>query len=285
MNLDKIKYYMNLCIMSETFTKYYKLKKKYENQIKKQKKKIIEKGLSLKEKNKEFKSLKFTCINCERPVNMIFTNTEETLEVICGDTENPCNLNIKIEKSITIQKEDYLNTLYGELQDMKETIIRIKLNLLYKFDNEENVLSQFEELKKTIKQTNTLIEKTKQTFSENVKKVENTMEYNEKKAEFYISLDEYKTLLNSFLTEPVNPEAYLRDALDVYINKLVVLQEEMRKLMYDYYGVDVTPIKKGKKQKDGTKPSYSIVSFYKQKYGLENTEISVKEEKVILNKK
>lgn len=280
---------MNLCIMSETFTKYYKLKKKYENQIKEQKKKIIEKGikkgLSLEKKNEEFKSLKFKCLNCDRPVNMIFTNTEETLEVICGDTENPCNLNLKIEKSKAIQKEDYLNTLYGELQDMKETIIRIKLNLLYKFDNEENVLSQFEELKKTIKQTNTLIEKTKQTFSENVKKVENTMEYNEKKAEFYIYLDQYKTLLNSFLTEPVNPEAYLRDALEVYINNLVVLQEEMRKLMYHYYGVDVTLIKKGKKQKDGSKPSYSIVSFYKQKYGLENTEISVKEEKVILNKK
>jgi hypothetical protein len=285
MNLGKIKYYMILCIMSETFTKYYKLKKKYENQIKKQKKKIIEEGLPLEEKNKEFKKLKFKCLNCDRLVNMIFTNTEETLEVICGDTENPCNLNLKIEKSKAIQKEDYLNTLYGELQDMKETIIRIKLNLLYKFDNEENVLSQFEELKKTIKQTNTLIEKTKQTFSENVKKVENTMEYNEKKAEFYISLDEYKTLLNSFLTEPVNPEAYLRDALEVYINNLVVLQEEMRKLMYHYYGVDVTLIKKGKKQKDGPNPSYSIVSFYKQKYGLENTEISVKEEKVILNKK
>lgn len=266
--------------MSQVFTKYYKLKKKYDNQIQKQKKSIIKDGgLTPKEKNKAFKSLKFKCLNCDRPVNMIFTNTEETLEVICGDTENPCNLTIKIEKGLNIQKDEYLDGLYQDLQKAKESIILHKLDLLYKFDNEDNVLQLFEKSKTTIKETKKLIENIQQTFSENIKKVENTMEYNEKKAEFYISLDEYKTLLKSYLEEPVNPEAFLRDALEVYINKLVVLQEEMRKLMYRYYGIDVAIIKKSKKL------NYVVANFYKQKYGLENTEISVKQEKVLLNKK
>lgn len=266
--------------MSEIFTKYYKLKKKYDNQIKKQKKSIIKDDvLTQKEKHKAFKSLKFKCLNCDRPVNMIFTNTEETLEVICGDTENPCNLNIKIEKGLNIQKDEYLDGLYQDLQNAKESIIRHKLDLLYKFDNEENVLELFEKSKTTIKDTNKLIDNIRQTFSENVKKVENTMEYNEKKAEFYISLDEYKSLLKNYLEEPVNPEAFLRDALEVYINKLVVLQKEMRELMYHYYGVDVQLIKESKKL------NYVIANFYKQKYGLEDTEISVKQEKILVNKK
>lgn len=266
--------------MSQTFTKYYKLKKKYDNQIKKQKKSLIKDGgLTQKEKHKAFKSLKFKCLNCDRNVNMIFTNTEDTLEVICGDTENPCNLNIKIEKGLNIQKDEYLDGLYQDLQMAKESIIRHKLDLLYKFDTEENVLELFEKSKTTIKDTNKLIDNIRQTFSENVKNVENTMEYNEKKAEFYISLDEYKSLLKSYLEEPVNPEAFLRDALEVYINKLVVLQKEMRELMYHYYGVDVEEIKKSKKL------SFIVANFYKQKYGLKDTEISVKEEKVLVNKK
>ena len=276
---------MNLCIMSETFTKYYKLKKKYDNQIKKQKKLIIKDGgLTQKEKHKAFKSLKFKCLNCDRPVNMIFTNTEDTLEVICGDTENPCNLSIKIDKGLNIQKEDYLDGLYQDLQQAKESIIRHKLDLLYKFDNEDNVLEIFENTKTTIKETKKLIDNIQQTFSENIQKVENTMKYNEKKAEFYISLDQYKTLLKSYLEEPVNPEAFLRDALEVYINKLVVLQEEMRELMYHYYGIDVLEIK-DKTKKGKEKPIYFIVNFYKQKYGLEDTEINVKVEKVVANKK
>jgi len=210
---------------------------------------------------------------------MIFTNTEETLEVICGDTENPCNLNIKINKGLSIQKDDYLDELYQDLQNAKESIIRDKLDLLYKFDSQDNILELFETTKTKIKDTKKLIDGIKQTFSENVKKVENTMTYNEKKAEFYISLDEYKTLLKSYLEEPVNPEAFLRDAIEVYNTKLVVLQEEMRKLSYRYYGIDIEKVKKSKTLE------YVIGNFYKQKYGLEDTEFTIKDEKQVTNKK
>ena len=82
---------------------YYKLKNNYENEILKEKKKIIKnQELSWKEKRNEFKSFKPKCINCKRPVGTIFSikyNTEvefRELKAICGSRTDPCNLNINI---------------------------------------------------------------------------------------------------------------------------------------------------------------------------------------------
>ena len=63
--------------------------------------------------------------------------------------------------------------------------------------------------------------------------------------------------------------------MDVYLEKLVILQKDMRKLKYNYYGIEIEEIKTGS----------DISHFYKERYNLENTQITLKEEKKISNKK
>ena len=55
---------------------YYKLKRDYESAIDKDIKKL-DKGMSIKEKRKEFQKLKPKCIDCNRPVGTIFSNKYE----------------------------------------------------------------------------------------------------------------------------------------------------------------------------------------------------------------
>lgn len=266
--------------MSKVFNKYYTLKRKYDGKVEKYINDLIKEkeDLSSKERRLLFKKKKFLCLNCERPVNMIFTETDTELKVICGDTSEPCNLNITIEKGKYIQKDDYLQELYEELQELKEKIIINKLDLMFEYDNEEKVLENFESTKQDINKITKQIEQINRDFNESMQTVEKKISYNEKKVEFYISLEEFKELLQSYVKERVNNYAFLRDALELYMNKIVILQEQMRDLKYNYYGIDSEQI--GSKKK-----GYKKFYFYKERYSLEDTQVVIKEEKKLISKK
>ena len=267
--------------MSKLFTKYYSLKEKYDKTVEKYVKKLIkDDNLDKKEKRKLFKQKKFKCLNCKRDVNMVFINTTDKLKVICGDTNQPCKLKITIEKGKYIQKDDYLYELHDILQELREKIIESKLDLMFNYENEDSVLEIFESTKEDISNISKQIEQINISFNETNQTAENKILYDEKKAEFYISLGEFKALIDSYLKEGPNQQAFLRDALDVYIEKLVVLQKQMTELRYNYYGIE-----KEEKKIPGKKITYVVGHFYKERYSLENTEITIKEEKKIANKK
>ena len=267
--------------MSKLFTKYYNLKEKYDKQKDKFVSKLIkDETLTVKEKRKLFKQKKFKCLNCKREVNMVFLDTANKLKVICGDTNEPCKLNLTIEKGKYIQKDDYLYELEEMLQELKEKIISSKLDLLFNYENEESVLEIFKTTKEDITKITKQIQDINVSFNETNETAEKKILFDEKKAEFYISLGEFNGLLNSYKKEGPNQQAFLRDAMDVYIEKLVVLQREMRELKYNYYGIEFEEMKVG-----GKKGSYNISHFYKDRYSLENTQITIQKEKKISNKK
>jgi ribosomal protein S14 len=66
----------NIPDVKEALNEYFKLKLKYETQIKENKKKIINnQALSNREKRSEYLKLKPKCINCKRPSGTIFKTT------------------------------------------------------------------------------------------------------------------------------------------------------------------------------------------------------------------
>ena len=262
--------------MSKLFTKYYNLKEQYDKERNKFIFKLTkDETSSKKEKRKLFKQRKLKCLNCKRNVNMVFLNTHDELKVICGDTNEPCKLNLTIEKGKHIQKDDYLYELEDMLQELKEKIISSKFDLLFNYENEDSVLEIFETTKEDITKITKQIQQINESFNETNETAEKKILFDEKKAEFYISLGEFNGLLNSYKKEGPNQQAFLRDAMDVYLEKLVILQRDMRKLKYNYYGIEIEEIK----------TTSDISHFYKERYNLENTQITLREEKKISNKK
>ena len=92
--------------VKEALNEYFKLKLKYEDEITKEKKKLINNiSLSKKEKRTEFLKFKPKCINCKKPGGTIFqtvffqsTDTEDSnreYRARCGIVADPCNLDIK----------------------------------------------------------------------------------------------------------------------------------------------------------------------------------------------
>ena len=71
------------------------------------------------------KAVKIPCVKCNRPVGTQFLIKDDKYIAACGDTKNPCNLDIKIYNGIF--------TLYQEfIQDYKYTIEIINRYLEYK---------------------------------------------------------------------------------------------------------------------------------------------------------
>ena len=130
---------------------------------------------------------------------------------------------------------------------------------MFEYDNEEKVLENFESTKEDINKITKQIEQINRDFNESMQTVEKKISYNEKKIEFYMSLEEFKGLLQSYVKEKVNNYAFLRDALELYMNKIVTLQEQMRDLKYNNYGIETEQI--GSKKK-----GYKKFYFYKERY-------------------
>jgi hypothetical protein len=89
-------------------------------------------------------SVKPQCINCKRSVGTVFSNRDNSkYKAICGDSSNPCNLNIQIYNGACFNLPYLLNIYSEELEDVKDSIIRQKLDTLFNYVTEEKSISLF----------------------------------------------------------------------------------------------------------------------------------------------
>ena len=133
---------------------FYKLKTEYENQNKELLKKLksiyLSKQKSLKGFKKNMKNIKFKCINCKREVNTIFQIKNYEMKARCGDLENPCKLNIEINRGIFLpynkiyEGDGIIEGLKPRLDTLKSKIIDVKTRLILKLITDVEAISFFD---------------------------------------------------------------------------------------------------------------------------------------------
>lgn len=133
----------------EAIDKYYSYKSKYEDEYKEKVEKLRVKYDNDEDKSlliDKIKEINMPCVFCKRKVNTNFINKDNHLLIMCGDKERPCKDKLNILKS----RFKHLNKVIFELKDLieeiKEAIIIIKLDLTYNIKNEEEALKEFKEL-------------------------------------------------------------------------------------------------------------------------------------------
>lgn len=155
-------------VFQKKFNEYYRLKEQYYTQLKNSQKKIKEKNISDEQKKEEIKSLKIKCVNCGRKGGTIFSENNRTIKAICGVSPEPCELNIEIFIGKKENISDLINELEILLEEIKEQIIKLKLDLVYNYKSQEEIVSEFSDLKKKYvslqKMLDSLIEKKKKIF-------------------------------------------------------------------------------------------------------------------------
>lgn len=263
----------------EAINEYFALKNKYETlNHEKYIKPILKANLSKREKKREFAKLpKYPCINCKRNVGTIFTienNSKETLHTYiakCGDTSNPCPLDIKIQYSDYFNLKEIINNEMNKINEIKLNIIKEKNNAMF-FKNSEEVLDKFEEL------TEKLTDTTKyagMVIEENILKNDNPQR-KEILAKSLIEFGQgfllpFKQMIKEYLD--TNNEIILNNALNFYKNEMLIKIEEIQKLKYDINYVDYDDIDKTynliqfpnslEKQETGFIQDNKVISFIK----------------------
>jgi hypothetical protein len=233
--------------LKEAIDNYYKLKYKYEEQIKKNKQVLINNPkLSIREKRKQFKEYKPKCINCQRPVGSIFSvkydENEETRNILsfCGDRVNPCNLNINIDLGNYMLLPDVLKINEGDITEIKNNIILDKNKLLFGLINTEKALQGFEEYKTEINSITTLLEYYLELYNDLVNNKEKNEELNRNIELLNINIISIKKAIEDF--NSTNDVQYIKDAVDIYITKLQPLLRTIMALKYKqsfvYYDID-----------------------------------------------
>ena len=132
----------------DKLNEYYRLKNIYESSYKDKKNSILkDPSLNIKQKKTAILKIKKTCISCKRPVTTIFQSKDNFLYALCGDKANPCMLNIKINRGFFVKLSQLINVFQEGVDENKIKIIRSKLDLLFNFKTENDIISLFNEIK------------------------------------------------------------------------------------------------------------------------------------------
>lgn len=124
--------------------RYYQLKSRYENDISTKKNAIKRTTKSNRERRDMFRKFTPLCVSCGRKVGSIFTITSNTVEIIhiakCGDTQNPCQLDIKLKTETTIDlRKERINDL-ELLHTYGNNVIRLTNDGMFGYMNDNEIV-------------------------------------------------------------------------------------------------------------------------------------------------
>jgi hypothetical protein len=210
---------------------YYKLKTKYEDiKQKKINELIVNKSLDFNQKKQTLAKFKPKCVNCKAEGGTIFTETPELLRATCGNSANPCNLDLTIKRKKFAHINNQLIQSSEEVVKYKKQIISTKLDFLFNYIEEEKAVELFETLKLQLNSSqesyNNLVNLYNSiTNNEELKTMvfEKTNEFETNKKQYSEALELYKSS---------GEIVYLISAIEIHKTKLAVIGKELMNLKY-----------------------------------------------------
>ncbi len=227
---------------------FYDLKTKYDQvRYTSQVLPIVRSKASKKEKCAMFGKLTAPeCVNCKRKVGTIFSIKvggedgkivgigERQFTAKCGDTRNPCPLNIRFTVSDRRLYKDEIRFEQSDINKYKENIIELKNNDMFGFGtNEEKYDENFEFLENSSVLVGVLVEDNNKINNsverrDAILKIEGNLKANE--------IPTYKTFIDEYKKD--GDESLVDLAVNQYIQDILPLTTELRSLKNDENFVD-----------------------------------------------
>lgn len=186
--------------------------------------------------NKQSEKTKGKCIGCNQDVGTIFGYEDNTYFARCGSKEEPCALDIRIQRGEYIDVYELKKETLNSINRLKEEIIRLKLDVLFGFMKEETMIEIFQEKKEEIAQLEDKLEYYQNEIENNLQSEAKEVEIKGLEARRSIALQEIKEEYKNY--KRTDNKQYMSSILSIYIEQLLVIQEELRNTKYEEYIVE-----------------------------------------------
>ena len=218
---------------------YYKLKDQYDSSYVSKKNSILsDQTLTLSAKKVKIDRLRMSrkCIICKSQGGTIFTDENRVLKAVCGSKSQPCGLNIEIAKGKVDSVEELMVMSYKKIEEIKENIIKYKLDLLFRYITDEQLQQRFGEAKNNLDIELVKYDKLYNIYidaTDNPQKIE---EGKKLKAELYVYVEQIKQVMQEFMR--LSDEQQMRTIIDVYQDHVLPIAERIRNNTYAYTGIE-----------------------------------------------
>jgi len=129
----------------EGLNEYFSLKNNYKKKLLEAKRKVFKSAVTKKIAKNSAATVKIPCIKCQRQVGTRFLNKYDKYMALCGDTQNPCTLDIQIYTGEIDMYKEHLYDNYQNIQGLKQNIICKKLDSLFSFVTKEDSVNDFKD--------------------------------------------------------------------------------------------------------------------------------------------
>ena len=210
---------------------FYNLKHKYENNLKNSKYALIKNtDLTKQQKRNKFLKKKKLCINCQQEGGTIFTITKNNLSAICGNKNTPCDLNINIKKKHYKESNVLCEILQDEMNTIKREIIINKMDLLYQYKTEEEIVDIFEKLKEDLTNISMSYEDALHHYFQIVDNKIKKEEIKKFKSDFHNYLNEIDGLNTEYIE--TNNIELIKNAIKIYNEKIIPIVDNIQRVQY-----------------------------------------------------
>jgi hypothetical protein len=238
-------------LLDERVNKFYSLKDDYESRKEKQKENIKNKmkGETNKKIRNTLAKQQFTCVNCLRKVNMYFSVKNGKLIAKCGSETSPCNLKIIINRGTYYPYEKIINGtpdtegLLNEIENFKVSIIRMKLDMIFDFENVRDTLKGFNNMKDELEELYSIFKERNAVYLDTSDKYDLTdLKKMELKRDEIIS--SLKRILSNYETktdvekQELKKEQIFSKLADIYVNDLNDIIKQITNFKYNVYNVE-----------------------------------------------
>lgn len=222
----------------EALNEYYKLKNEYDTKKQTQINSILKDDnlKTFKQKRTALDKIKPTCIGCKKQVGTNFSIKDGVLMATCGSSSNTCNLDIKINRGKYIFLDELVDVYDTSVLENKEDIIQIKLDLLFNYKNETEVLSTFKSLKSEITTNLDALVKYKTEYIDTMSNLKNKSDIVAKMYIFYNKVDTIKETIQEY--DETNNIQLIKDVVSLYRTELEPVLMDLRRLKYKYQAIE-----------------------------------------------
>ena len=228
----------------DALNEYYGYKQKYDDRYDEQKNAIAKSDtLTMPQKRAKIMQLKRNrkCVACGQSGGTHFTNEDGVLRAQCGNRSQPCTLRIEIVKGKFMSLEELANASLHNADVLKDHIIKTKLDLLFNYTTEEEALRKFETDRAALDQALELYGGFRQKYLDVVRNAERREEVDALTADFYAAVQSFKDALRQGANSNKESESFVRDAMEIYTERIVPLNEGIMRSKYVYNAVERDP--------------------------------------------